>query len=77
MDTVNRKLTQSSGHRADFNQQSERENVQRKQDKLRPLKALLSGHGIRWGICAERWERMWEAKDVSCPSLPSSCGTMC
>lgn len=64
MDTVNKKLTRSSGHRADFNRRREHANGQRKDEGLRPLKALLSGHGIRWGIQAERWERMWEARNV-------------
>jgi hypothetical protein len=70
MDTVNKKLTRSSGHRADFNRRRERANVQRKLDGLPQLKALLSGHGIRWGIQAERWERMWAARDV-CISILS------
>lgn len=64
MDTVNKKLTRSSGHQADFNRRRERANVIRKTDELPPLKALLSGHGICWGIRAERWERMWEAQDL-------------
>lgn len=70
MDTVNKKLTRSSGHRANFNQQLERETKQQKKDKLPSFKALLSGHGIQWGICAERWERMWQARDVSLSLIP-------
>lgn len=61
---MNKKLTRSSGHRADFNQRRLQANVQRKLDDLPALKALLSGHGIRWGIQAERWERMWEARQL-------------
>ncbi|EGG06873.1 uncharacterized protein MELLADRAFT_56080 [Melampsora larici-populina 98AG31] len=64
MDTVNKKLTRSSGHRADFNRHRARANVQLKANKLPALKALLSGHGIRWGIRAERWERMWACRDL-------------
>lgn len=64
MDTVKKKLTRLSGHRADFNRRREHANAQRKLDNLPQLKALLSGHGIRWGIQAERWERMWAAQDL-------------
>ena len=65
MDTVNKKLTRSSGHRADFNRRRAKANMELKEKKLQSLKALLSGHGIRWGIRAERWERMWACRDVS------------
>jgi hypothetical protein len=65
MEAVNKKLTRSSGHRADFNRRRKGANVQQKIDELPQLKALLSGHGICWGIRAESWERMWEARDVS------------
>jgi hypothetical protein len=64
MDSVNKKLTRSSAHRADFNRRRVRANTQRSTEGLRPLKALLSGHGIRWGIRAERWEQMWAAREV-------------
>lgn len=64
MDTVNKKITRSSAHCADFNRRRVQENQQRVEDGLRPIKVLLSGHGIRWGIRVERWERMWEARSV-------------
>lgn len=61
---MNKKLTRSSAHRADFNRRRQQANSQRQDEDLPQLKALLSGHGIRWGIRAERWERMWEVCNV-------------
>ncbi|KAH9809552.1 hypothetical protein DFH28DRAFT_1133179 [Melampsora americana] len=74
MDMVNKKLMLSSAHRADFNQRRDQANAQYESDGSRQLKALLSGHGIRWGIQAKRWEQMWEAHELiqEMQSLPTN-----
>lgn len=66
MNKQNSRLTRSAAWRADFNRRRLIENFRRKKRGLPSIKTLMAGYTAhRWNISAERWNRMYEAREVS------------